>query len=141
MNNTQVTFTKYITDPARTRVPQMMEDLTGRGFFESATEKTSTEILTKYLDENPRSFCQEGIERARKANNIVPKPVWKARTEKEEGSKVTEKDFANIPVGSGVEAKGKNHLVLKDGKIASQVDGSHPDYASTETFEIVYLAD
>ena len=134
MNNTQRKILTYLADPIRTYPDEMLTDFVTRGILsKNSMDDETLEAFEKYLDENTRGFCPAGIERARIALGIKPKF--------REGDKVTQKDFKDLPVGSGVLYDGKNHMVIRDGGIVSQVDGKSPSYASTATFTIGYLAD
>lgn len=65
---------EYLTSPGGSADRKLaLKDLVTRTAFSSHwTNKGTIEVVEKYLNENPRNFCQDGINRFRKALDLNP---------------------------------------------------------------------
>lgn len=136
-NATQVKVLNYLADPARTRASQIAADFHSEGVFGEITSAASLKLVASYLDKNPRGFCSEGIERARKAIGVVEK-----KKSYKVGDKVTIADIENgLPVSTGLKGDSKTYFVITGGTTVRQdnVEGAEKKFSRSKEYTIVFL--
>jgi len=135
LNETQRKILTYLADPVRTEPVKMLEDFAKSPYYmwsEYDGSSATLEIFKKYLDENPRSFCESGIKRARTALGI--------KKEFKKGDPISSKDIKDLKAGSVVLTDGKVHMVTTNGGVVRQ-DGVVNPYSTDVNYTIDMLVD
>lgn len=130
LTHTQNLFFNYIADPARTARVSMLEGILATGAL--ADNQNDTQVIEKidrFLTDNPKNFCEGGIQRARAALNIPEKPKYS------KGDTIQESGFKHLKPGTGLTAGGKTYMITFDGYVcqtgAKHSIGDNPNVVFT----------
>lgn len=76
MNNTQIKLLRYLGEPQRSRRDDLFEDLAHLLSHQGVTDSFTKGEIRRYLEQNTRKFCDNGINRAAAQFNIILKPIY-----------------------------------------------------------------